>query len=172
MLLPLVPPKQLWPVKAWTPQDLWMCPLVSGTKILAADHLCPVSYKVGPPQIGLVFPACPSDARWDWDPGTLEAEATPCTLCQVNDTHTPGCPHHLKQKVIHGTRPPCSLALWSSSDTHVLIVGTFSSALGSAWSLWPVCSYATSYAESCNALCFLTAAYHSQDEPFQQFVLQ
>ncbi len=29
--------KQLWCIKAWTPQDLWMCAVVSGTKTLAED---------------------------------------------------------------------------------------------------------------------------------------
>lgn len=40
-------PKQLWPIKAWTPQDHWRCPVLSGTKMLAADPLSSVSYERG-----------------------------------------------------------------------------------------------------------------------------
>lgn len=68
---PLVQPKQL---EAWTPQDPWMCPLVSGTKMSAAY---PLSFKVGPSWFRLVFPAHPSDPGSDWDPGNLEAKTTP-----------------------------------------------------------------------------------------------
>lgn len=33
---PMLRPKQLWPVEAWTSRDLWRCAVVSGTKTWAA----------------------------------------------------------------------------------------------------------------------------------------
>ena len=64
LLVPCVPPKQLWPTEAWTLQELWRCPVASGTKTLAADpFLSPVSCEVESPWIRLVVPAHPKDAR-------------------------------------------------------------------------------------------------------------
>ena len=42
---------------------------------------------------------------------------------QVNNAHTSGRPHDVKENMIHQTRPPSSIAPWSSSDAHVPIVG-------------------------------------------------
>lgn len=50
-------PMQL--AEAWTLQDLWMCHMVYGTKILAADSLSPVELL----RIGFVVPAYYTDAR-------------------------------------------------------------------------------------------------------------
>ncbi len=57
----------LWCIEAWTPQDLWKHPVVSGTSTLAADR------KVRPPWVRFVDPANPIDGEY-WDLGTLEAK--------------------------------------------------------------------------------------------------
>lgn len=71
-----MPPKKLWPVEARTPQRPWRCPVVSAGQALAADPLCSTRCEVGPPWITLVCPEYPTDARWDWYLGTLEAKST------------------------------------------------------------------------------------------------
>jgi len=87
MLLVLrVPPKQRRPTKAWTLQDPWRCPVVSGTKTSVADSSSPVSCEVEPLWIGLVGPAHPTDAQSDWDLENLEARGTPWTLHHVPQT--------------------------------------------------------------------------------------
>lgn len=48
-----------------------------GTKTWAAGPLSPESCEVGPPWVGLVYPAHPIEARWHWDLGNLEAKWTP-----------------------------------------------------------------------------------------------
>lgn len=55
-----MPPKQFRPVKAWTLQDLWRCPVVSDTKTLAEDLLNRASCELGAPWMGLVVPAHPT----------------------------------------------------------------------------------------------------------------
>lgn len=50
--------------------------MVSGIRALMADLLVHVCCEVGPPWIGLV-PACPMEARSDWELGTLEAILMP-----------------------------------------------------------------------------------------------
>lgn len=55
------------------------CPLVSSIGMLAVDL---VGWGVGPPWIRLV-PACPTDARSDWDVGNVRARSTPWDLCHV-----------------------------------------------------------------------------------------
>ena len=54
---------------------------------------------------------------------------------QVSDAHAPGHPRDVKQNVIHQTRPPSSIAPWSSSGAHMPIVGAFGSGQGSVWAL-------------------------------------
>ena len=65
---PCVP---LWPTEAWTLQDLWRCPVVSGTEMLAADPVSCVA----------VDCAC-SSRTWDliWRPGqqTFSELFLPC----------------------------------------------------------------------------------------------
>ena len=70
----------------WTPLDPWRCAVVSGTKMLAADPLSPVSCQVGPPWIGIVCPAHPTDDQLEWDLGNLEAKSTPQTCCYAPQT--------------------------------------------------------------------------------------
>ncbi len=86
MLVPLLLPKQPWPVEAWTPLDPWRCAVVSGTKMLAADTLSPVSCEEEPPWIRLVFSSHPSDAWLDWDLGNSDAKLTPQTHCWAPQT--------------------------------------------------------------------------------------
>ncbi len=86
VLVPLLLPKQPWPIVAWTPLDPWRCAVVSGTKMLAADPLSLVSWEVGPPWIGLVCSSHPTDARLDWDLGNSEAKSTPQTHCWAPKT--------------------------------------------------------------------------------------
>jgi len=83
VLVPILLPKQPWPVKARTPLDPWRYVVVSGTKMLAADPLSPVSCEVGPPWIGIVCSEHPTDARLDWD---LKAKSTPQTHCCAPQT--------------------------------------------------------------------------------------
>ena len=61
-------------------KTLWRCPVVSSTKMLAADPLSPASCKFGATGIGL--PTHHTDARLDWDLGNLQARAT--SLCSSN----------------------------------------------------------------------------------------
>lgn len=68
VLVPCLLPKQPWPVKAWTWPEPWGRAVVSGTGVLAAAPLRPVSYRGGPPWVGR-----------DWDLGNLEAKSTPQT---------------------------------------------------------------------------------------------
>ena len=86
LLVICVPPEQPLPVKSWTLQDLWRCPVVSGMKTLAADHSSPVNCEVEPPWIGLVVPTHPTVTRSDWDLGSLEARTAPLTLLCVPQT--------------------------------------------------------------------------------------
>ena len=44
---------------------------------------------------------------------------------QVSDVHIPGHPRDVKENVIDQTRPPSSIAPWSSSDAQLPIVGAF-----------------------------------------------
>ncbi len=65
---------------------LWMCLGVSGTKILAADHLSPTGCEVEHLCIGFVGPAHPIDAQSDWNLGNLETmKQTPWTLSCSSD---------------------------------------------------------------------------------------
>ena len=50
-----------------------------GTKMFVTDPLSPGNCEVGPPWIGPVCPAHPTDAQLDWDLGNLEAKSTPQT---------------------------------------------------------------------------------------------
>lgn len=43
--------------------------------MLAADPFSPVSCEAGPPWIGLVYPAHPTDDQSDYDLGDLEAKS-------------------------------------------------------------------------------------------------
>ncbi|ROL52437.1 hypothetical protein DPX16_6121 [Anabarilius grahami] len=45
----------------------------------------------------------------------------------------PGHPRDVKENIIHQTRPPSSIAPWSSSDAHVPTVGTFGGGQGAAF---------------------------------------
>ena len=58
-----------------------------------------------------------------------------------------------KRKCDLSDRPPSFIAPWSSSDAHLLIVGTFGSGQGSAWTPWLVCGFAAPYTTNCNAHC-------------------
>ena len=58
---------------------------LSGTKLLAVALLSPVR-KLGPPWIGLVCPAHPTDSQLNSDLGNLEAKSTPPTRCCVPQT--------------------------------------------------------------------------------------
>ncbi len=86
VLVTLLLPKQPWPVEAWTPLDPWRCAVVSGTKMLAANPLSPVSWEVGPPWMGLVCSAHPTDAWLDWDLGNYDAKSTPQARCCAPQT--------------------------------------------------------------------------------------
>lgn len=44
VLVPVLLAKSLWPIKAWTPQDVWRCAVVPGTKMLATDHWTPARW--------------------------------------------------------------------------------------------------------------------------------
>ena len=48
--------------------------------------LNPVNCTIGPPWIGLVYPAHPTDAQLDWAPEDLEATSTPQTFCSGPQT--------------------------------------------------------------------------------------
>lgn len=73
----VVLPKQLWSIKALTPQDFLRGLVETGTQTLAADPLSPVSRRMGLPKISLVFPTKSTDAQSDWDLGNLKVGSTP-----------------------------------------------------------------------------------------------
>ena len=56
----------------------------------------------------------------------------PGAMCssQVSNANAPSHPHDLKENGIHQTRPSSSIAQWSSSDAHILIIGDFSGGRG------------------------------------------
>lgn len=54
------------------------------------------------------------------------------SLPKVSKTHAPYHSHGMKENMIQTNMPPSSIALWSTSDPHLLIVGTFGSGQGSA----------------------------------------
>ena len=66
---------------------------------------------------------------------------------QVSDA--PSHPCDVKENVIHQTRPPSSIASWTSSDAHVPIVVAFGGGQGSAGTPWLFCGYV---APTCNKL--------------------
>ena len=76
------------PVKSWTPLDPWWCAVVSGTKMLAADSLSPVSCEVGPPCIRLVCPAHPTNAWLDWDLGEFGGQVNTWNLLFCSSNHS------------------------------------------------------------------------------------
>lgn len=78
--VPLVLPKQLWPIKACTPQDLLRCLVVSGTKKLAADPLSPVSCEAGHPQIRFLFLSHSTDGHQIPQISIQLTKAIPCPL--------------------------------------------------------------------------------------------
>ncbi len=91
----------------------------------------------------------------------------PC-VPQISDTYAPGHPRDVKESMIHQTRPPSSIALWSNSDDHVPTVGAFGGGQGSAWAPWLVCGYAAPYATNCDALCILTPFHQNQHRLLEQ----
>ena len=58
-----------WPIESWA-QDLWVCPVVTGTRALAVNPKSPVGCSWGPPWIRL-GQASPMHAWLDWDLGSL-----------------------------------------------------------------------------------------------------
>lgn len=75
-------PKHLRPVKIWTPEVLWLCPLVSGTNTSAAYPVSPVGW---PPCIGLPqdFLLVPSPAQVN---DTRTRQSTWCkNICDLWD---------------------------------------------------------------------------------------
>lgn len=57
-------------------------PAVSGSRLLVADRLYPVGYKLGPPGT-IIFQACPMDTQSDMDLGNFEAASALKALCHI-----------------------------------------------------------------------------------------
>lgn len=76
----LVPPIQLCPVEAWTPQDLWSCPVVSMWHQDPSRRSLKSCCELGPPWIWLVLPAHPQmlDGTETW-----VIEPLPNNVCSV-----------------------------------------------------------------------------------------
>lgn len=72
--VPLEPPK-IWAIEAW-PQYLWACPVVFGTRVLAADAPGPEGWEVGSLLIRFV-PASPTGVWSDLDMWSLGSKLTP-----------------------------------------------------------------------------------------------
>lgn len=145
-------PKRLWLFEAWTCRCLWK------------DPLGPVSWAVGPQRIWFVCSANPTDAWSDFDLRNLKAKSTPWHLVMsLNYSWTifysvagriillKSSPRYamrthpivytVKKKMINQTWQSSSIALWSSTDTYLPIVGTFDSGHGSTWVLLLICIY-------------------------------
>lgn len=67
----------LWPIQEWT-QDLWGCPVLSGTRALMSSGLRG-GHSI---DLGLVL-ALHTDAQSDLDLGNWEARPVPWAFCQV-----------------------------------------------------------------------------------------
>ncbi|ROI79356.1 Succinate--hydroxymethylglutarate CoA-transferase [Anabarilius grahami] len=63
---------------------------------------------------------------------------------QVSDAHFSGHPRDVKENMIHQTRPPSSIAPWSSSDAHVPTVGSFGGGQGTSINFLSKLSYSSS----------------------------
>lgn len=113
-----MPPNQLWPGMAWILQDLWRCPVVSGTNRFPEDPLTSVSSKVELP----------------WNEPVVWTQIAKLDLIDLHKVSRPR--QYLEHVLLFYTKFPNSLCFveeWSSYWKKALPLENITAIMGYTW---------------------------------------